>query len=240
VKVAIAGLIDIVFPPRCISCEAVIYGEDDHCFCPDCFAGIDFIRSPLCTHCGMPFTGDHQTDHLCGDCLSSKPFFTVARSVGQYQGILLNCIHKFKYQEKIAVGEVLGKLMAVFVYPAINISEYSLIMPVPLHRKRLRERGFNQSLILAKEIAKEFSLPLDFMTLKRRIYAGPQVGLGRTERQSNVKNAFAVKDSNRVRGERIILVDDVYTTGSTGNECARVLMNCEAREVAIITLARAV
>lgn len=130
--------------------------------------------------------------------------------------------------------------MAMYEYPAFKISDYSLIIPVPLHLKRLRERGFNQSLILAREIAAKYELPIDFMTLKRQTYTEPQVNLGRGEREANVKGAFKVLDKDKISGEKIILVDDVFTTGSTVKECARVLMQGKAKEVAILTLARAV
>ncbi len=130
--------------------------------------------------------------------------------------------------------------MAEFAYPLFNISENSLIVPVPLHPKKLRERGFNQSLILAKGISKKFTVSLDFMTLRRHINTEPQISLGKKERESNVHGVFSVTDPDKIKGQRIILVDDVYTSGSTVKECARVLMKNKAAAVAVITLARAV
>jgi ComF family protein len=113
-------------------------------------------------------------------------------------------------------------------------------MPAPLHPKRLRERGFNQSVILARAISKRFSIVLDFTTLKRRIHTKPQVSLGKKERELNVRNAFEVSDEGKIRGKNIILVDDVYTTGSTVKECARILTAGKAAKVAVLTIARAV
>ena len=130
--------------------------------------------------------------------------------------------------------------MAEYAYPLFNISENSLIVPVPLHSKKLRERGFNQSLILAKEISKKFAVSLDFMTLRRNINTEPQISLGKKERESNVHGVFSVTDPDKVKGQRIILVDDVYTSGSTVKECARVLMKNKAAAVVVVTLARAV
>jgi len=115
-----------------------------------------------------------------------------------------------------------------------------LIIPVPLHRRRLKERGFNQSVILAREVARAHSIHLDFETLKRTIHTKPQTGLGRKQRSANVKGAFEVADRERVKGERVVLIDDVYTTGSTVRECARVLVKNGVEEVAVLTLARAV
>ena len=130
--------------------------------------------------------------------------------------------------------------MAEFAYPAFDIRGYSLIMAVPLHPKRLRERGFNQSVILAREISKRFCIPLDFMTLVRHAYTEAQISLGKKEREANVHGVFSVTDSAKVKGQKIILVDDVYTSGSTVKECARVLVKNKADRVAVLTLARAV
>lgn len=120
------------------------------------------------------------------------------------------------------------------------MADYSLIIPVPLHSKRLRERGFNQSLILAREISKKFLIPLDFLTLRRHMYTDAQINLGRKDREANVKGVFSVRDSEKIQGQRIILVDDVYTSGSTARECTRILMRNNAESVAILTLARTV
>ena len=130
--------------------------------------------------------------------------------------------------------------MAQAEYNSLNIKNYSLIIPIPLHRKKLAERGFNQSLILAREIAVKFSMPLDFTTLKRNVYTKSQTTLTRNERKSNVKGAFEVKNPGVIKGERILLIDDVFTTGSTARECSRMLIRHKADEVAVLTLARTV
>ncbi|MDQ5988648.1 MAG: hypothetical protein CSYNP_04409 [Syntrophus sp. SKADARSKE-3] len=178
-------------------------------------------------------------DHLCGECINHKPAFSMARSVGQYKAALLEAIHHFKYGGKTAVGESMGRMMAAHPFPAINARDYSLIVPVPLHPKKLRERGFNQSAILAKALSGQYAIRIDFMSLRRLHYTEPQVGLGSKERERNVRKAFAVDKPDKVEGERILLVDDVYTTGSTLRECARCLMDAGAERVAALTLARA-
>jgi ComF family protein len=233
------GLVDVVFPPRCMACGAVLI-EDGASFCPDCFDGIRFIGPPLCYRCGIPFDETGEENHICGECLSSAPAFSVARAAGRYEMVLMDVIHRFKYGGKTSVGERLGKLMAEFIYPAFNIPDYSLIIPVPLHPKRLRQRGFNQAVILAGEIARHFSISLDLLSLKRVVFTESQTSLGKEKRASNVKAAFAVADAGKITGRRIILVDDVITTGCTVNECARALLKSKAEEVAVLTLARAV
>jgi len=238
-KSILTGLADVIFPGRCVTCGVVLGPDKTLHFCHTCFSRINFIQSPLCNRCGIPFNSPDGGDHICGDCLTSETYFSVARAVGRYETTILDAIHRFKYGGKIAIGEILGRLMADFAYPAFDIQEYSLIIPAPLHPKRLRERGFNQSLILALAVSKRFSLALDFTTLKRRIHTKPQVSLGGKERKVNVQGAFEVSEEKKIRGKSIVLVDDVYTTGSTVNECARVLTKSKAAEVAVLTLARA-
>ncbi len=239
-KRILAGLSDIIFPPRCLTCDAVLEHHEHLPFCGACYSKIHFIQSSLCPRCGIPFAGADGGSHLCGACIVSKSAYSSARAVGRYETTLLEAIHRFKYNGKVHIGEILGKLMAEFSCPAFNIAEYSLIMPVPLHAKRLRERGFNQSVVLAREVSRRFHIPLDFITLKRHVYTEPQISLGKKEREANVHGVFSVADSGTVKGKKIILVDDVYTSGSTVKECARVLIKNRAERVAALTLARAV
>jgi len=222
-----------------MACGILLAGPECESFCPACFSDIRFVAPPLCPCCGIPMAGAG-ADHLCGDCLVSRPPYAMARAVARYESVLLDAIHVFKYKGKITTGEILGKMMADHIYPGFSIADYSLIVPVPLHPKRLRERGFNQAVILAREISKRFSIPLDFLTLRRHVFTEPQVKLGKDRRRENIRGAFAVKNGKKVEGQRIILVDDVYTTGSTVKECAGALMKHGVAEVAVLTLARAV
>jgi ComF family protein len=232
------GLADVVFPPGCILCGAFMDEHSHPSFCPHCFSQIPFIQSPQCTCCGLPFLDKEGEDHLCGECIASEQFFSVARSLGKYDSVLLEAIHLFKYRGKVTVGKALGRLMTEHEYRNVTIRDYTLIIPVPLHKKRLRERGFNQSLILARELSLCFSIPLDFSLLKRTVHRKPQTMLKKKERLANVKGAFEVKSAEKIKGKKILLVDDVYTTGSTVKECARVLLQNQAAEVAVLTLAR--
>jgi ComF family protein len=238
-KEIMTGIADVIFPPRCITCGTILEEHGPLPFCPRCTAGIRYIRSPLCPRCGIPFTTKEGEDHLCGECLVTRRPFALARAVGLYEETLLTAIHLFKYRRRIGIGKVLGSIMADFAGEIWDMKVFSVIMPVPLHRKRLRERGFNQAVILARKIAKRFALPLDFLTLRRELFTAPQVGLGREERSINVRGAFAVRKPERTAGKRVLLVDDVYTTGSTLVECTRTLLDAGADSVAILTLARA-
>jgi len=238
-KKIVSGFVDILFPPECPACGAVLITGEGHSFCSECLSTMNFITSPLCTSCGLPFTEAGGANHLCEDCILSTPSFSMARALGKYEETLLDVIHLFKYHGKISVGETLGRMMARTSYDSLVIGDYSLIMPVPLHPKRLRERGFNQSLILARQISKIFSIPLDFITLRRKIRTEAQVNLSRQKRVDNVKGAFEVAGRNGIEDKKILLIDDVYTTGSTAKECSEILMQNGAEEVAVLTLARA-
>ena len=239
-KEILTGIADLIFPPRCVTCDDLLERHDSLPFCPSCLDGIRFIRSPLCPRCGVHFPVTEGEDHLCGDCLTAERPYTVARSVGRYEETLLTAIHRFKYRGRTGIGEILGGIMADFAGEIWDMKVFERIVPVPLHRRRLRERGFNQSMILARELSKRFDIPLDFTSLRREVFTPPQVGLGREARSANVHGAFAVRHPERIAGRRILLVDDVYTTGSTLAECARVLLRAKAEAVAVLTLARAV
>lgn len=233
------GLVDLIFPPRCTACGKSLGERRSPPFCEECAADFRFLSSPLCPVCGLPYADQAGTDHPCESCLLSPPPFAAARSVGAYQGVLQELIHRCKYGREVTIGETLGEIMAGYPYPCFDIQDYSVVMPVPLHVRRLRERGFNQSLILAREIAERHKLKLDYLALQRIIPTPPQIHLGRQEREQNVRGAFDVTKPTRVAGEKIILVDDVYTTGSTAGECAHALKRSGAAAVAILTLSRA-
>ena len=236
----LTGIADLVFPPRCAACDALLERHGPLPFCPACQESIHPIRSPLCTRCGAPFPVPEGEDHLCGDCIAAEPPYAVARSVGRYEETLLTALHRFKYHRRYGLGKILGSLMADYAAAAWDMAAFDLVVPVPLHARKLKQRGFNQSLLLARTLAGRFGIPLDFSSLRREIATPPQVGMGREERLANVRGAFGVRHPERIAGQRILLVDDVFTTGSTLAECTRVLLRAEAQAVAVLTLARAV
>lgn len=237
---ALTALAELLFPTLCLTCGRILLERGEHSFCSECRSGIRLIASPLCPVCGIPYPVEEGPDHRCGDCILSKRHVGAARSLGIYESVLLNAIHAFKYGGNLTLGERLGRMMADHPYPAFRIEDYSLIVPVPLHPRRLRKRGFNQSVILSRQISKRRGIAMDFRAVRRIIDTESQAGLKKEERQSNIKKAFDVPDPERVRGRRILLVDDVYTTGSTLAECARILLKGGADEVGALTLARAI
>ena len=153
---------------------------------------------------------------------------------------LRQVIHKFKYGRQAYLGEPLGRLMALACEPWFRASGLDLVIPVPLHPRRLRWRGFNQSVLLGREVGRAWGIPLDPFILTRRTETAPQSTLTLTERRPNVRGAFSMAPRRTVKKMRLLLVDDIYTSGATVDECTRVLLRSGAREVRVLTLARTV
>jgi ComF family protein len=234
------ALLDIIFPPRCHACRAFIPQGGELHLCTVCQGELHLISSPLCTHCGTPFATPDGMDHPCGDCLTSPPRYTAARAALSFDGVTRDLIHRFKYGGKVHLSRPLTLLAAGALSPVVASWEAELLLPVPLHRRRLRQRGFNQAILLGRSLAKGWGLPLLVNNLRRTRWTEPQVTLTAAQRELNVRGAFALADPAAVQGKRILLVDDVYTTGSTVGECSKVLRLAGAEAVYVITVARAV
>ncbi len=189
---------------------------------------------PYCPRCGKPFPRG-STSHLCSDCLQQKLSFDWGRAAAMYQGVLAEAIQRFKYHGEVNLAGPLG-----WFWNKINLEELSFeaIIPVPLHPSRLRERGFNQSLLLGKTLGKIHNKTVLAGALRRIRNTIPQVQLDHSERERNVRGAFAVRNQEEIMDKRFLLVDDVFTTGATVNECARVLKKSGAKEIIVLTLAR--
>lgn len=225
---------DILFPPCCAACKVRPFNHSTGRLCHDCLESIRFIESPFCTVCGRPFHGPEGSDHICGQCIKNPPPFDTARSVFQYHGAVRSLIHKIKYNEDGHALRVLSSLAKDFVL--FDDLKPDLIIPVPLHRKRLKKRGFNQSLRLAGAIFTNIPLGIDI--LSRTLNTKPQTELSMKERPGNVRNAFEVTSLLPKGAKTILLVDDVYTTGATVRACAKTLKKAGAREVHVLTVAR--
>ncbi len=240
----LARLIDIIYPPRCPICQRFLQNgatTDENggtSFCRSCLLDFHRITSPLCPVCGTPFDSQAQGDHPCEGCLRKPPSYDSLGAPYLYEGTIMEAIHQFKYGGKAFLADSLGTLLARFAAEWIQESEDLLAMPVPLHPKRLRERGFNQSLLLARHVARELGTKLDFLSLRRLRYTSPQTGLGSEERRSNVRGAFGLEDPAVVKGKTVLLVDDVATTGNTLNECTRVVKRAGSKRVLGLVLAR--
>jgi len=229
---------DTLFPPLCFSCAEVLLHDPQEVFCPECRQQINFITGSHCPVCGIVFPDSPAGDHLCASCLENNPWFASARAAVAYEGVILDTIHQFKYGRNITTGDALASFLANFNFTDMDFSVFDAIVPVPLHVKRLRERGFNQSLILARALGKKYNIEVDFSLLKRNKLTLTQTGLDKKEREKNISGAFVASSPEKINGRNLILVDDVYTTGATINECAKTLVKAGASQVAVLTLAR--
>ena len=210
-------------------------------FCHPCWESIRPLDGPICPCCGQPFGSPvalaHSPGHLCGNCRESLPAFDCARSPYAYEGVLARAIHMFKYHKCPSLASPLADLMLVW---REQIPPVDLVLAVPLHPKRLRVREFNQSLLLAHRLASRLGLPLSLSHLLRVRPTLPQTELHRADRVQNVRRAFAAQHADTLKGRTVLLVDDVFTTGATVNECAKALRRAGVKGVFVWTLARRV
>jgi ComF family protein len=234
-----AALLDFLFPPLCHVCRRFIPDAGELHICHSCREEMPLVVSPLCTVCGIPFLGAG-ADHACGDCLTDKPAFDIARAALLHEGHARELIHFFKYGNKTHLRRPLALLTAACLTEFVASRSPDVLVPVPLHVRRLRKRGFNQAVLMGELLAREWKIPLARRALKRVRWTEPQISLSAGERRDNVKGAFAVADLAVVTGKHVLLLDDVLTTGSTVEECSRVLKRAGAAEVTVITAARAV
>jgi ComF family protein len=241
---ALKSLIDLIYPQRCLICQVFLQDQvpspllQGLPFCEACFSDFMPIRSPICTVCGKPFSGGAEWDRVCEDCIRKRPSYDIARAPYLYDGALMTAIHELKYAQRTHLADSLGSLLASFAQARMGERKGWLIMPVPLHPRRLRARGFNQSLLLARPVAARIGAELDFLSLRRTKFTKPQTELSSEERKKNVRKAFEVVQPGAVKARSILLVDDVATTGSTLNECAKALKRAGADSVLCLVLAR--
>jgi ComF family protein len=233
------ALLDIFFPPLCHICKGHLADAGDIHVCAPCREKLQFINSPLCSVCGVPFVTAGGTDHPCGPCLGHAPAYTAARSAILFAGGAQELIHRFKYDHNVRLRSSLGLLTAAQLAGFVAEIAPDLLLPVPLHRKRLRWRGYNQAVLLGEILAKEWGVPLQRDNLRRIRWTEPQTHLAAAERARNVRGAFAVRNRDVLEGKRVVLVDDVFTTGSTVEECAATLRRAGTAAVYVVTVARA-
>ena len=238
-RALIERCLQFLLPPQCHCCEKFLE-EGQQGICPDCLSKIRWIEPPLCTLCGVPFLSREIENHPCGACLTRGKYFTMARAVGYYEGPLREAIHRWKYEEKSYLTLFFGEKLAEGFCRYWDPQSFDLIIPVPLHSKRLRERGFNQALLLVKELSRRTRIPYSKRLLQKRILTPPQVNLSGGEREKGVRGSFHIQRDEEIEGKSILLVDDVYTTGATVNECSKVLLKAGAERVDVLTIAHAI
>jgi len=268
-KKILAACRDALFPASCNCCErlfrvtkrpgirmgkdiglgSALYKVEMAPFlCPRCKDQFHPIGTPMCICCGLPFASLYGPDHLCGSCASNPNCYDKARSVGYYATSLRSAIHRYKYGAGTHLAAPLGRLLWHALHAYFQPADIDMIIPVPLHHRRLRSRGFNQSALLVRRWpalgqAEGYDMEHPKITqglLTRHRPTLPQTGLNKAQRSDNLRRAFSVSNKVILKGKRVLLVDDVLTTGATANACAFVLKQAGAATVDVLTLARTV
>lgn len=224
------SVLDFALPPRCGGCGAIV--EDIDSFCTDCWRKLEFLQGG-CTRCGLPLKGTEA--ETCGACLAQPPRLDRIRAAVAYDDISRSIALRLKYGRKTA----LARTMSRYMRPLFGeLPRDTLLVPVPLHRRRLWSRGFNQSAIVARDLSRRTGLPVAVGALKRTRATPPLKGVGMRQRRRTVAGAF--RSTMQLHGRTVILIDDVLTTGSTANACARVLKRAGAERVDLISWARVI
>lgn len=233
---ATRAMFNLLLPPACALCLKALTPADPDFFCHSCRDQIQPLQKPYCPRCALPYPTETGDGHFCQTCLQEKKAaFSGVTTIGPYQGLLRDAIHRFKYRNDINLDRPLGSLLSRKV--EYTIRPVDLVVPVPLHKIKLRQRGYNQSTLLARQIAKQLKWTFVGDLLVRTRPDPPQKELAARDRTKNVKNAFALQ--RQLADERVLLVDDVMTTGATARECARTLAAAGAASVDVAVLARA-
>jgi ComF family protein len=241
---SILALIDaalsLIYPAVCQVCGAARADASESFVCSGCRSSIRFIKPPFCDRCGLPFPGSLTTRFECSNCRDVDLAFSRARSVVVARDAILEVIHRYKYQRALWFEPFLARLLVNCAAPDLAKAKWNWIVPVPLHATKQREREFNQAERLARHLSRATNIDLNTRLLRRTLPTRTQTLLSRAERLKNVRQAFSLRKSVALKGERIVLVDDVFTTGATTGACARVLRARGAGEVCVWTLARGI
>jgi ComF family protein len=237
-RAAVGVLLDTALPPLCASCRSPLGNLGG--LCPACWSKVSFIAPPYCERLGIPFAYDPGPGILSMEAIADPPAYGRARAAVRYDDVARDLVHRLKYGDRLDLAMSMGRWMAQAGRALLDDAD--ALVPVPLHWRRLWGRRFNQAAALAGVVASESGVPLLAAALRRVRATSQQVGLSRSARAVNVQGAFAVTPAGKVAiyGKRLILVDDVLTSGATLDACARVLLRAGASNVDVLVFARVV
>jgi ComF family protein len=230
----------LVYPEICQLCGQARAAPAQGFVCGDCRAQARFIEPPFCEQCGRPIQGDVTGPFVCADCLEAGWAFRTARSAVVAQASVLDVIHRYKYGRALWFEPFLAGLLISRAAPDLAAGSWDALVPVPLHPTRQREREFNQAERLAQRLSQATRIPVNGRLLRRVAPTRTQTLLTRRERLANVRAAFAMRPGAALEGRRLVLIDDVMTTGATTGACAAVLRAAGAAEVCVWTVARGI
>jgi len=227
-----------IYPETCQLCRTEHATAGDGFVGPGCRSQVHFIEPPFCKRCGLPFPGDITAPFECSNCREMELYFSSARSAVVAHNAVRELIHRYKYQRALWFEPFLAQLLLHKALPVLGRRDWEFIVPVPLHPVKQREREFNQAERLAAQLSAATGIPLNTGLLWRIRPTATQTLLTRQQRAANMRGAFAVRPGVRLNGERVVLMDDVFTTGATTNACAQVLRAAGAGDVCVWTVAR--
>jgi len=226
------SLLNIIYPPRCLICDGVGAGNRD--LCEACGQSLPWIKK-ACSQCALPLPDDVNDNLTCGRCLKKKPFFDDSVSVFSYEDEIVGLTHQLKFHDNLAVSRLFGSWLADAV--VMKLDKPDCLLPVPLYKKRLKQRGFNQSIEISRALKKAWDVPIETGLIKRIRETQSQTGLDAKQRRKNIRGAFQV--CSKINYNHVVIVDDVVTTGSTVNELARLLKRNGVSKVSVCSVARA-
>ncbi|MBM3300956.1 MAG: ComF family protein [Deltaproteobacteria bacterium] len=227
----------LFFPRTCSFCDSLVDCSGG-ALCGECYSAIKWVTESVCDLCGRPFPGiSAKGPELCGSCLSSELPYDKVRYAAHYEGELRKAIVRFKYYGGLYVADALGQVLMEAFFRNFGHADFDLIVPVPIHRKRLVSRGFNQAVVLADKLSHGTGIGLDRISLCKIKDTPPQVGLSRRERIENLRGTLAVCREHAVRNKSVLLVDDVATSGATIREASKTLKKAGATRVGVLVLA---
>jgi ComF family protein len=235
----IESIINIIYPPVCVGCNKPNHNSESNIYiCNDCYWGIKRHVPPFCLKCGRGLSQiENIQSGICSTCLNRQYYFDEGWSICSYEGTIKELIHRFKYSQKVQYKTIFKELLVEF-FKAFNIlRDVDLIIPIPLHPARLREREYNQSQILASIVSEIINKPVCCDILIRRKNTKPQIDLNEKKRVKNISGCFAVKNPDRVLSKSILFIDDVFTTGITLSEAAKTIKEFRPKKICVLTLA---
>jgi len=225
-------LLSNLFPCRCIFCQQTV----EHSFevCPDCYRALPH-NAVCCVRCALPLAEDINNAVLCGRCIQKPPAFDYSHSLFRYEDDVIGLVHQLKFGEKISYARTIGEmLLTLFLRTG---EKPDCLLPVALHKSRMRQRGFNQSIEISRVLAKDLDIPIEHTAVVRQRSTTAQTGLNAKQRQKNIRGAFSVV--GKLNYKHVLVIDDVMTTGATVNELAKVLKKNKVERVGVLSIARA-